>query len=498
MITRRFFIGGLAGACATGAGRLFAVPAGTASGGTPALTIGMLSDIHIYLAPGGKKLVDAYSTQTFERALEWFRDNGADVVAIAGDIAHSGLAGELKAVADTWFKVFPGDKAPDGRHVERVFVAGNHDWADSPRAKKVFEDEAERNANLLVRNPAKWWDEVFHEEWKPHFMKVVKGYPFIGAHWCNKGCTGHDEDFTVGLEEFYASCKASLDPSRPFFHIQHPVPKGTAHGDDVWGQDNGVSTRILSAFPNAVAFFGHCHTSLTDERAIWQGAFTSVGCASLRDVSITVPGLLGVKAGMENGKTPKKSFEKFDPVKAMEIPERKDCRQGQLVRVYPDRIVFSRREFITGAPLGDDLVMPLPAAEKKPFAFTERLKGAVAPEFPQGAELKVVRTKGRLRGDDKTGPREADVWELSFPAAVAAKVARPGAYEITATGAKGKGKTFGMSATGARFPQSDPRASKPCVFRVACSRMPKKLRKFSVCAISCWGRRSAPLAVDVP
>ena len=24
--------------------------------------------------------------------------------------------------------MFPGDKAPDGRRVERIFITGNHDW----------------------------------------------------------------------------------------------------------------------------------------------------------------------------------------------------------------------------------------------------------------------------------------------------------------------------------------------------------------------------------
>ena len=207
MLTRRFFLGGLASAFALGPRRIFSAPPGAFMGGKPVLTFGALSDVHVCLAPGGEKLLDTYNTQTLEAAFTWFRDNGVDAVTIAGDMAHSGLAGELKALADTWFKVFPNDKAPDGRRVERVFVFGNHDWSSPGRAKDVFPDEKVRNDNLLVVNPRKWWDELFHEEWTPFFEKTVNGYSFIGAHWCNGGCNGKSEKFTKGMKAFYAARK---------------------------------------------------------------------------------------------------------------------------------------------------------------------------------------------------------------------------------------------------------------------------------------------------
>ena len=297
-VSRRFFIGGLASAFACGPRRIFAAAPGAFTGGKPALAFGLLSDVHVALAVGGKALNPTYNTETLVKAFTWFRDNGADAVVIAGDLAHCGLVGELKALADAWFQVFPGDKAPDGRHVERVFVFGNHDWSSPGRAKAVFPDEAERNRNLLVADPKKWWSEIFHEEWTPFFEKQVNGYPFIGAHWCNGGCNGKSEHFTKGLKEFYEARKTPFDPAKPFFHVQHPHPRGTVHGTAVWGQDDGVSTKILSAHSNAIAVSGHSHTSLIDERSIWQGAFTSVGCGTLRDVSVNTTGIL---SGLEGG-----------------------------------------------------------------------------------------------------------------------------------------------------------------------------------------------------
>ena len=103
MLTRRFFLGGLASAFALGPRRIFAAPPGAFTGGKPALTFGALSDVHLCLAPGGAKLRETYDTSTLEATFGWFRDQGVDAVLIAGDMAHSGLAGELKALADTWF-----------------------------------------------------------------------------------------------------------------------------------------------------------------------------------------------------------------------------------------------------------------------------------------------------------------------------------------------------------------------------------------------------------
>ena len=181
----------------------------------------------------------------------------------------------------------------------------------------------------------------------------------------------------------------------------------------------------------------------------------------------------------------------LDAQKAMTIPDRMNCRQGQFVRVYADRVVFSRREFVTDATLCDDLVMPLPAAESRPFAFESRAAKAAAPTFAADAKLAVRKTKGKLRGGK--GKKTAEVWEIVIPAPVADKAARVSAYEITATGSDGTSKVFGLMDPMHRFPLEDPRFAKPNLFRVACSRLPAEGLTFSVRAVTCWGKKSVPL-----
>ncbi len=102
------------------------------------------------------------------------------------------------------------------------------------------------------------------------------------------------------------------------------------------------------------------------------------------------------------------------------------------------------------------------------------------------------RTKGTLRDKRR---KNADIWELTIPAATAVRSARTGVYEVTATGPDGKEHVFAMAFEGYRFPLTDPRASAPAVFRVACSRVPAENVTFSVRAISCWGKKSAALTV---
>ena len=102
--TRRWFIGGMAAGIGTMTGsRLFAAPGAAAKPGAR-LRIGVLSDVHLR-NPGDEA--------TFLKALAYFRDHGADGVLIAGDIADTGRAAELKICADSWFKTFPNGKAPD-------------------------------------------------------------------------------------------------------------------------------------------------------------------------------------------------------------------------------------------------------------------------------------------------------------------------------------------------------------------------------------------------
>ena len=83
------------------------------SAGTPNLVFGVVTDIHISLSvdKGVKRFEGA---EMFRRALEYFRSQGVDGVAMCGDMADHGFINELEEVGRIWHEVFPGDRLPDG------------------------------------------------------------------------------------------------------------------------------------------------------------------------------------------------------------------------------------------------------------------------------------------------------------------------------------------------------------------------------------------------
>ena len=491
-MNRRSFIGGslsFAGLAFCRPGAVFAAEHGKFLSGRPNLVFGVTSDVHVRLLPGRK---GEYFTEFWRRALELFRDQGADAVVAAGDLCNSGVTDELQAFADTWFDVFPDDRAPDGRKVERVFVYGNHD-VSRPMARQACngdKDEMKRRAIALDR--AGCWKRIFGEEFSDVYRKTVKGYDFIGAHW-EGGLKGCDDSFCAGLEAFYGKTGPLLDRSRPFFHVQHPHPKGTCHGDAVWGQDDGVSTKVLSRHPNAVSFSGHSHNSLLDERAIWQGAFTSVGTATASHVGLSClkP---GVESGFENyrthGKTAK-AREDAERAKVMPMMDRTKGRQAQVVRVYGDRIVFSRYDLYDLKPLAEDLVMPLGAAESRPYAFLPRYAAAKHPQFPAEAKVSVSFCEANRRGDAKKAKKTKSAL-VSVPAANAEPSARGVYYKVSAE-CGAQRLAVSVIHDSFRFRAGDGRSERPLECRIALDRLPKGNVTFKVTAYSWWDKPSRTL-----
>lgn len=424
MLDRRSFLKRTAmGLCWLGGGRVFAVAA-SAPEVKPLLRFGVVSDIHFRLDfAKGKGLFPERDDRTFVHALEYFRDNGVDAVMVCGDLADSGLVEELESVAEAWNKVFPGDKAPNGRRVERLFVTGNHDhvgytYANSDKVARLYPDMTERKRHLLHLDMAAQWERIFGEPYRPAFVKTVKGYSFIGAHYANSS----GEPTALPL---IAEVGGKTDSGKPFFFFQHMHLRHTCYGCWAWGRDDGKATKALSAFPNAVAFSGHSHYSLVDERSVWQGAFASFGAGSLSALSQTYDEF--PRQGFENSAQPWGAHDKA--INAAKVNPRIEgaSRQGMLVSVYQDRMVLARRDFRSDLSLGPDWVLPFPAvSSQKPYAFNVRRKKMRAPQFAADAAVAVARAEGQTRGGEKKA-----VAEITFPPANAA-ADRVYLYEITA------------------------------------------------------------------
>ena len=365
----------------------------------PSLKIGILSDIHV---------TKRKNATTFEKALRWFAGQGVDGVLVTGDLGTKGTIDELEAVAETWYKVFPDDKDTGGRRVERLFLLGNHDVdgfvgkSSWPKGQIPTREVAEKTCLAFHREET--WRRLFNEKFSQIAVKKVKGYTFVLNSWFSRALNEKD-----GLEDFWKGFAPTVDPGKPFFYCQHPHPKDTCSagymlGGAFWqgGWDDGTSTRLLSAHPNAIALSGHSHYSIDDERAIWQGAFTSVNCGCARGFAFTFP-------GRENGHAvPDMKAKTVFQMPPIDI---KRIRQGMLMEVFDDRIVFHRREFVYDQTLGPDWTVPIGKDAALPYAFEPRRRASLPPQFASGASVAV---EGRPDGKNRAGEASEQV-VVAFP-----------------------------------------------------------------------------------
>lgn len=380
-----------------------ALRAAASARGERRLRLGVVSDIHV----NGGKTCDvetlAKSVEPLERALRWFDAQDVDAVLIPGDLADMARVPELKAVAETWYRVFPDGKGSDGRPVEQLFLFGNHDsWA-----------HLTKGIPAIWPNRTKVWEDLFHEPYADVRVKTVKGYDFILCGW------GYQNG---SLDVFKTAVASAGAKGRPFFVAQHPHPCGTCHGELAWGRDGGESTRILSAYPNAVVFSGHSHYVLSDERTVWQQAFTSIGAGSLRysgepyddyppvgaentDVASNVTGALPFAPGVAQALNAAKIMGKGAGLKLAQ------GQQGMLVDLYDEGLVIRRHEFVFGEDLGSDWDVSLPARRGGPFDPKVREKATPSCEFADGATLEV--------GDGTASTRDGIAHEVLFVTAPA-------------------------------------------------------------------------------
>lgn len=498
-VSRRRSIGAAASFGAFQGCRFAAVP-GFRKDGKPNLAFGVVSDLHIdHAARSGEFSAGWGNELTFLHTLEWFRNQGVDAVVIAGDMTENGFVDQLQVVADAWNQVFPGNRAPDGRPVEKLFVYGNHDVCGTQcKAWYWFEgleapSEAELAKRLIETDIKKSWEKVFEEAYEPIWRKTVKGYDFVGVHWISEPCKGFDEAFNDGIAEYYATRR--FDPARPFFHIQHPHLKDTVYGSWAWGRDTGLATQALAAHPNAIAFSGHSHYSITDERSIWQGAFTSVGTGSLRYTGLTFGEREG---GFENSGAPGPDAWRVNAKKMLGVYENGDCRQGMLWRVYDDCVTVRKREFLSDLDLGDDWVLPLPSAEPKPFSFVQHAKKTGAPQFPKGAKLLVRHgmsmNRGGSGGDESIPAVRQKTVHVEIPAALAERGARAHSYRVTARSASGEVVKH-VLATGYNHALEHRKATSCSECQFAFAELPKGPITFSVVPLNCFGKAGEPLEI---
>ena len=415
-MTRRDFLGSAFAALGFAAlpGGLFAVPRGWKPPKTPNLVFGALSDTHLQVNYDGVNPHGRFPLKHLRKALEYFKRRNIDALVHCGDMAHRGMVRELEFHQELIDEVFGKGRGP-----VKLFVAGNHEWFGDGEGfggvcgRRLYPDAAERAKHTVCGDFPGHWERVFGELYEECWHKEVKGCHFFGHQW------GVDE---MKFLEFVKSEAAvsSLCGAQPFFLLSHAY-------------FHYRFCRLLSKdYPRAIGLFGHYHQSNADWRTIYYddlgGFFPQMELGPCRaDGGLDMYGNLG--------STSESSFltnraDAMEIVKSTPTPS----RQGMVVSVYDDMIVFERHEFTDGGKIGPDWVLPLMhETEKHPFSREELKKIIGEPQFGKSVKLKVESVKAK-NGEDAV--------KILIPLADGNPDSRVYAYEVVVVGDAGTPKLF--------------------------------------------------------
>ena len=399
LTTRAGFLKGLAAAFGA---RLFAAPPGWTPPGKANLIFGVVSDTHLRTTADGKYSTKYWSDKWLVAALRCFRDNNVDAVLHLGDMAHTGQVAEMEFHAAAWRKVFPKDLAPDGHKVERLFVAGNHDldgttYGIGELVKKLYPDPEEFKKHVLCTDIAGNWQRIWGEPYAEAWHKVVKGYHFFGRHYAGKDFKACEAKTLALVKEVDAKCGLAKD-KKPFFHFSHIRAHATFN-------------KAMAPYRNAVGFFGHWHASAANWSVIRMfGSFPTLHCPSCAPMG-------------SNSLSPSTCKWAKAPFAEGTQDDYGRSRQGYIVRVFDDMVVFERHEFGKGGKIGADWIMPLGKYDPHPFARTELLKVIGKPQFKPEAKLVVE-------------PSNAQNLRLSIPPADGNPDCRAFAYAVAVSADK--------------------------------------------------------------
>ena len=310
----------------------------------PLLKIGLITDTHV-----GKTKA---SCSRARLAYELFRDIGVDMIVNDGDVADHHYPTGYVAYREMVEETFAG--IPAERRPQELFVYAWHDTYDykgHPREVSTSDaPEAFADMQRLIKSPN-----------GPYAEGEIKGFPYvvIPQFYGREGKVDWDR-FNKML-----SAAEKAHPGKPVFVFAHVPPSGTTRSKRGFTDKR----RVLNRHPMAVNISGHTHGSMRDERAIWQGEFTSINVGCLQNWGGGLPG---------------------------SAPMRMQNYGAVLMEVFANRIVFrrfdvrDRKEYSADAPW----IVPWPFdPATAPYRHELRAAAAKTPEFASDAKISVTTGK---------------------------------------------------------------------------------------------------------
>lgn len=334
--------------------------------------VGIVSDLQ--LAPeGGSAVYD----ESFEKALEFFKSSGVDMLINAGDFTDLGNAESY----ENYKRIYDG--VYGGEDIISLNILGNHDY--------------------WLANFVDCWEIPFKGKMRgrlqeytgaesPWTHKTVNGFHFIAVSPDNGGMDGSaytDETLEWTREQIELAIAQS--PDKPVFVVTHHPPAGTLPMSKTDGCEN--LDQLFSQYEQVVSISGHTHASLMDETSIAQDDYTAVNTQCVSYVCYE-----GCDLTQDGG-----SFIEDNPM-------------VMILELSGSQAVFHRYGVLTGEELGEPWVLNLPLSKDSfTYNFEARKAQSSAPVWENGFECSL----GTAVGEDGEQLDELVFTAASHPDAVA-------------------------------------------------------------------------------
>lgn len=237
------------------------------------LSLGAISDVHIGNGYNSEAKFTSALNQLKMRAAEQ-DGNGLDAVMVVGDLVNSVNTSQISTFKTIYEQVF------DPAQVPMIYTIGNHDM--NPGCKW--------SANTVSQNA------VFHTILGDSYFLTDQDQTARKNFECRHCIVGNYNILCItpngpdpvvydaqALTWLNSKLKAitDADPDQYVLLLTHPMIFNTVYGSLLGSYWYTTSlTSILEGYPQVITFGGHLHFPLNDPRSIWQGTFTSLGCAS--------------------------------------------------------------------------------------------------------------------------------------------------------------------------------------------------------------------------
>ena len=315
------------------------------------LSVGVVSDVHINTGlPVTSQKWESALNQLSVKALETDND-GLDGVLVAGDLIDYPNDPAIQEFKRVYESVLDPVKTP------LIYTVGNHDVPNYKWSETMVGD-AEYIRKALGDNYFQTDVDVEAGTSLECRHCVVGDYDIVAISPDGTSPVVYDPKALEWLDKTLSEI-TSKEPSKYVILITHPMIYDTVYGS-LLGEADGIwksyspgywATRelpeILSKYPQVVAFGGHLHFPLNDPRSIWQGAFTALGCGSVRYMAIEAGGYERMA-----GQTTMKDKDEFS--------------QGHLVQFdKKGNMMIHRMDFYNKAVIGEPIIIPRPSKNGK-------------------------------------------------------------------------------------------------------------------------------------